>query len=91
MPAINAFQWTLRSIRGGKGKTHYINAEFRLPTVRMKECKKNVPLKVNFEIHSRLGSDFKVNYLKIKEREGYESHPWVRYITKNGEYEFDLL
>lgn len=32
-------------------------------------------------------SFFKVRYLKIIEKSGYQALPWVRYITQNGDYQ----
>lgn len=42
------------------------------------------PISVKFEIPYFTVSGIQVRYLKIIEKSGYQSLPWVRYITQNG-------
>ena len=45
------------------------------------------PIAVNFEIPYYTASGLQVRYLKIVEKSGY---PWVRYITRNGDYQLRM-
>ena len=45
------------------------------------------PISVNFEIPYYTASGLQVRYLKIVEKSGYQALPWVRYITRNGDYQ----
>ena len=48
------------------------------------------PIAVNFEIPYYTASGLQVRYLKIVEKSGYEALPWVRYITRNGDYQLRM-
>ncbi|KAJ2042469.1 AP-1 adaptor complex mu subunit Apm1, partial [Coemansia sp. S2] len=43
-----------------------------------------------FEIPYFTTSGIQVRYLKIVEKSGYQALPWVRYITKNGDYQLRM-
>jgi AP-1 complex subunit mu len=55
-----------------------MNAEFKLPTIESPNRNKYKKNPV---------SGFQVRYLKIVDKSGYKAFPWVRYLTKNGEYQ----
>jgi len=66
-----------------------MNAEFKLPTIESpnrNKYKKN-PINIKFEIPYFTVSGFQVRYLKIVDKSGYKAFPWVRYLTKNGDYQ----
>lgn len=48
------------------------------------------PIAVNFEIPYYTASGLQVRYLKIVEKSGYQALPWVRYITRNGDYQLRM-
>ena len=48
------------------------------------------PISVNFEIPYYTASGLQVRYLKIVEKSGYQALPWVRYITRNGDYQLRM-
>ena len=48
------------------------------------------PIAVNFEIPYYTASSLQVRYLKIVEKSGYQALPWVRYITRNGDYQLRM-
>lgn len=54
------------------------------------ERKLDRPLEIRFEIPYYTMSGLQVRYLKIVERSGYPSLPWVRYVTQAGEYQVRL-
>ena len=58
-----------------------------LPTVRIEETGRMAPIRVLFEIPYYAISGAQVKYLKVVEKSGYETTPWVRYLTRNGEYQ----
>ena len=45
---------------------------------------------IGFEVPYFSVSGLQVKYLKITEKSGYQALPWVRYITKNGQYQMRL-
>lgn len=48
----------------------------------------SVPVTLNFEMPGSVNSGLHIKYLKIKEDLlKYQALPWVRYLTKSGEYE----
>jgi len=49
------------------------------------EVDKRAPISVKFEIPYFTVSGIQVRYLKVVEKAGYSSLPWVRYITQNGD------
>lgn len=85
-PEINCMVWTLRHFAGGKEVV--LRAHFKLPTLcsatEFDTLKK--PIQVKFEIPYFTVSGIQVRYLKIIEKSGYQAFPWVRYITRNGDY-----
>lgn len=65
-----------------------MTAQFGLPSLKKEESEeiKNKNVNVIFEIPYFTVSQLQVRYLKVVEKTGYQSLPWVRYITKNGNY-----
>lgn len=49
-----------------------------------------MPINVKFEIPFFTVSGFQVRYLKIVDRSGYKASPWVKYLTKNGDYQIRM-
>jgi AP-1 complex subunit mu len=47
---------------------------------------KRPPIQVKFEIPYFTTSGIQVRYLKVVEKSGYQAYPWVRYITRHGDY-----
>ncbi|KAJ7140029.1 clathrin adaptor mu subunit [Mycena crocata] len=83
-PAKSAFVWTIKQLAGGK--EFLLRAQFGLPTVRSEEdTPKRAPITVKYEIPYFTISGIQVRYLKVMEKSGYQAHPWVRYITQNGD------
>jgi AP-1 complex subunit mu len=66
---------------------------FQVPTVRIEDPDKHLkrPIQVSFEIPYFTVSGLQVRYMKIVEKSGYEAVPWVRYMTKNGEYSIRII
>ncbi len=86
VPESNALKWTIKQFAGHK--EYVLNAEFKLPTMESPKRNnyKKMPTNVKFEIPFFTVSGFQVRYLKIVDRSGYKASPWVKYLTKNGDY-----
>ncbi|OLY80438.1 AP-1 complex subunit mu-1-I [Smittium mucronatum] len=84
-PEINSFVWKIKQFPGSKQE--FVRAHFGLPSIRDGGPEKRPPISIKFDIPYFTTSGIQVRYLKIVERSGYQALPWVRYITKNGEYQ----
>ena len=83
--------WTVKRF---EGQTELkMTCNFQVPTVRIEDPNKHLkrPIQVNFEIPYFTVSGLQVRYMKIIEKSNYEAVPWVRYITKNGEYNIRII
>ena len=70
-----------------------MTCSFQVPTVRIDDPNKHLkrPIEISFEIPYFTVSGFQVRYMKIVEKSGYEAVPWVRYFTRNGEYNIRII
>lgn len=91
-PEQEAMLWKIKSIQGGKEVI--MRAKFSLPSVSALDddgpAQKRPPVTVKYEIPYFTVSGVQVRYLKVIEKSGYQALPWVRYITRSGNYEFRL-
>ena len=70
---------------------HAMRANFGLPSIHDEESDEDrPPVTVTFDIPYFTVSGIQVRYLKIIERSGYQALPWVRYITKSGDYQIRI-
>ena len=90
LPDKDAMMWNIKQFAGHKDMA--MNANFSLPTVASFEREKfmKTPIQVEFEIPYFTVSGIQVRYLKIQDKSGYQAYPWVRYISKNGEYQIRM-
>eukprot|EP01066_Platyproteum_vivax_P013100 Platyproteum_vivax@DN5957_c0_g1_i1.p1 len=87
LPEKDAMVWTIKQFPGQKD--FMMTASFGLPSLTTREIRESyskTPISVKFEIPYFTVSGLTVRYLKIVEKSGYQSLPWVRYITMNGDY-----
>ncbi len=90
-PDKEVLVWSIRRFPGMK-ETNLI-IQFNLPSLRGADSKSKYlkrPIEVKFEIPSFTVSGIQVRYLKITEATGYQAYPYVKYITKNGEYQIRM-
>ena len=91
-PEQEAMLWKIKTVPGGKEVL--MRAKFSLPSVAALEDdgpkQKKPPITVKYEIPYFTVSGVQVRYLKVIEKSGYQALPWVRYITRSGNYEFRL-
>ncbi|KAI9341781.1 Mu homology domain-containing protein [Zopfochytrium polystomum] len=83
-PELNAVVWKIKQFAGGQ--EFLMRAHFGLPSVKNEDPNKRPPISVKFEIPYFTTSGIQVRYLKVVDKSGYQSFPWVRYITQNGDY-----
>eukprot|EP01130_Rhizamoeba_saxonica_P001201 TRINITY_DN11107_c0_g1_i1.p1 TRINITY_DN11107_c0_g1~~TRINITY_DN11107_c0_g1_i1.p1 ORF type:complete len:423 (-),score=84.70 TRINITY_DN11107_c0_g1_i1:40-1308(-) len=84
-PELNSIVWDLARFPGAK--EHKMSAHFKLPSITSDEAPELAPIAVKFQIPYFTVSGVQVRYLKILERKmKYTAMPWVRYITKAGNY-----
>ena len=69
-----------------------MRADFTLSTVNSpkRNLYKEQPTNTNFEIPFFTVSGFQARYLKIIDRSGYKATSWVKYLTKNEEYQIRM-
>jgi AP-1 complex subunit mu len=88
VPDINSFKWSIRSMPGGSA--FGLRAQFGLPSVEADEDEAESwrkPISVRFEIPYFTVSGLSVRYLRVLEKSGYQAQPWVKYVTRNGDYQ----
>lgn len=88
MPESDCIAWTMSSLRGQR--EYSLRASFGLPSAAADDSARAAtwrrPISVQFEIPYYTVSGLQVRYLKVTEKSGYEALPWVRYMTRNGDY-----
>ena len=89
-PEQEAMLWKIKTVPGGKEVL--MRAKFNLPSVAADDegAARRPPITVKYEIPYYTVSGVQVRYLKVIEKSGYQALPWVRYITRSGNYEFRL-
>nr|PVC51930.1 clathrin-adaptor chain [Theileria orientalis] len=90
LPDQDAILWYVKQFQGDKVYTMF--ASFGLPSVsdEAREMFSKNPVKIKFEIPYYTVSGINVKHLRITDRSGYKALPWVRYITKNGDYQLRM-
>lgn len=84
-PEQSAVIWSIKSFPGGK--EYLMRAHFGLPSVTAEDTEGKPPIQVKFEIPYFTTSGIQVQHLKINERSCYQALPWVKYFTRNGDYQ----
>lgn len=85
-PEKDAIIWTMKQLYGGR--QYILKAELGLPSVQSDaERDARPPISVRFEVPYYTVSGIQVRYLKIQEKSNYNALPWVRYLTKSGDYQ----
>ena len=90
-PEQESLIWSIKSLPGQK--EYMLQVKICLPSVnsaQANEASRSDPIAVKFEIPYYTVSGVQVRYLKVNEKSGYQSLPWVRYTTEAGAYEFKM-
>ena len=92
VPDKDCLLWKIKQFYGMR--EYHMRAHFGLPSVQRDDGQQDDyqmrPISVNFEIPYYTASGLQVRYLKIVEKSGYQALPWVRYITRNGDYQLRM-
>ena len=88
LPSKEAIQWSLKTF---PGQTEiFLRFQFNVPSETSDNSMKK-PIEISFEIPSFTVSGINVRYLKITEKSGYQAFPYVKYLTKNGQYQIRMV
>ncbi|GMR55957.1 hypothetical protein PMAYCL1PPCAC_26152, partial [Pristionchus mayeri] len=85
---LRALVWTIRRFPGGR--EFLMSASFSLPSIHSEEIEGKPPITVKFEIPHLTSSGLQVRYLKVNDKSGYNAFQWVKYSTKNGDYQMRM-
>lgn len=91
LPDRECVIWTIKYF---PGQTQiYLKLQFNVPTIRSEASNQHLkkPITLKFDIPSFTVSGIQVRYLKITEKSGYQAFPYVKYVTKNGEYQIRMV
>jgi AP-1 complex subunit mu len=89
LPEEDCMHWSIKQFAGRK--EYLMRASFGFPSVEQTEREKfKNAIRVKYEIPYFTVSGIQVRYLKIVDKSGYKGLPWVRYITKNGQYQIRM-
>lgn len=90
-PEESCISWTLKNISGKREVD--LQMLLSVPSVKGNTDEASSLgeyIHVHFEIPYLTPSGLQVRYLKVFEKSGYASLPWVRYVTKSGQYTFKI-
>ncbi|KAI0726682.1 clathrin adaptor mu subunit [Fomitopsis betulina] len=86
VPAENVVVWKIPRIQGGQEVTLSAHAELTSTTTRQVWARP--PIDVDFQVLMFTASGLIVRFLKVFEKNNYQSIKWVRYLTKaSGSYQ----
>ncbi|KAG8686403.1 hypothetical protein FRC09_014154 [Ceratobasidium sp. 395] len=86
VPAENVVVWKLPRLQGGSELTFTAMAELTATTTRQAWARP--PIDVDFQVLMFTASGLLVRFLKVLEKNNYQSVKWVRYLTKaSGTYQ----
>ncbi|XP_049850274.1 AP-1 complex subunit mu-like [Schistocerca gregaria] len=86
-PEKNVVTWSIKMLLGGN--EYMMRAHLGL-SFESEVQGINSSINVKFEIPYYSISGLQVKFLRILEKSGYPAFPWVRYITKNGDYQIRI-
>lgn len=86
----DCLRWTIKNFPSEK--EFFLRANLHLPSVKAEDVVtgRGPPINIKFEIPYNVPSGLQVRYFKVFERSNYAALPWVRYITRSGNYDFRL-
>ncbi|KAJ3449860.1 adaptor protein complex 1 [Anaeramoeba flamelloides] len=86
---LDAMVWKIKTFEGRKN--HVLRAHFKLSSFSDEsELQRNKPIYLRFKINYKTVSGLMVKYLKVHEKSGYRSLPWVRYLTETKENNYAI-
>lgn len=91
-PATDELVWSMKTFKAGREAV--MRGHFNLPSIpegQTRDVATKRPITVEFEVPYFTISGLQVRFLKVVEKSGYQSLPWVRYITQAGDYQIRLM
>jgi AP-2 complex subunit mu-1 len=87
-PEKGAIVWRIKKIFGDKD----CKLKCEIPLIPVKDPKPwaRAPISMEFNIPMFTSSGLRVRFLKITEKSGYKPLKWIRYVTKNGDFQFRI-
>jgi len=86
-PENHQLLWKVKRFPGGA--EYSFSAEVELSArIDDKKTWNRPPVSMDFQVPMFTASGLQVRFLKIIEKSNYATVKWVRYITKNGEYQY---
>lgn len=85
VPADNAIIWKIQRFQGLA--EHTLSAEADLTSLTVQKAWSRPPISMNFQVLMFTSSGLLVRFLKVFEKNNYQSVKWVRYMTKAGSYQ----
>lgn len=86
VPDKNTIEWRTKTFPGGAA--HVLRAQLALASLSSEDrAITHKPISIKFEIPYFTVSGFQLTYMKVFEKSGYKAIPWIRYITRSGEYQ----
>lgn len=91
LPDKDSILWIINDLRG-QTEIH-LKLQFNVPTIRVnnQDLHLKKPISVKFDIPSFTVSGIQVRYLKIQEKSGYQAFPYVKYVTRNGDFQIRMI
>jgi AP-1 complex subunit mu len=83
-PEKSAVVWRIKYFPGGT--ENFMNAQFKLSSIKGEEKPDKTPIQVKFMIPYFTVSGLQIKFMKVIEKSNYKALTWVRYTTQNGEY-----
>eukprot|EP00188_Purpureofilum_apyrenoidigerum_P000700 Plantae.Rhodophyta-Purpureofilum_apyrenoidigerum.ctg13278.p1 GENE.Plantae.Rhodophyta-Purpureofilum_apyrenoidigerum.ctg13278~~Plantae.Rhodophyta-Purpureofilum_apyrenoidigerum.ctg13278.p1 ORF type:complete len:427 (-),score=101.08 Plantae.Rhodophyta-Purpureofilum_apyrenoidigerum.ctg13278:168-1448(-) len=92
VPQKDELIWSIKQLKAGRELV--MRGNFSLPSIgedKDRDSATKRPITVDFEVPYFAVSGLQVRFLKVHEKSGYQSLPWVRYITKAGDYQIRVV
>jgi AP-2 complex subunit mu-1 len=84
-PEQKAIVWRLRNYTGGAET--FLSAEVEMVASMKDKTWNRPPISLEFQVPLFTASGVQVRFLKVYDKSGYTATRWVRYVTRQGDYE----
>ena len=87
-PEQKAIVWRLRNYTGGAET--FLSAEVEMVASIKDKTWNRPPISLEFQVPLFTASGVQVRFLKVYDKSGYTATRWVRYVTRQGDYEIRI-
>lgn len=84
----NAILWKIRTFPGDASYT--LKGEVKMVATMEDKVWSRPPIVMDFQVPMFTSSGLHVRFMKVFERSNYETHKWVRYVTRAGTYQIRI-